>query len=360
MGFFSHLLSPRSDDSDDLKQLPEADQGDSAQVLGELIKIYAQEAFAVPTHSLDKFRQQVNSWSAFLGGEAEAPAGFESEGLAALKGLFENYRKKETRYVQETIPNIKNGFLELIQRVKGCLDADAQDDQEIAEAAESISQALQNEDQEQLRETITASVKTITDRLANRQARNQEQLENLAQQVKELRTELSQAKEESNTDALTGLANRRALEKHLEHDVMVAHLTGEPLSVLMLDVDHFKKLNDTYGHAAGDRVLAALGDLLIKSFPRKTDRAARYGGEEFTVLLPNVEADQAEKLAERFLEKVRDLLVPHAEGSIRLTCSVGVAALKPSESGPEVRERADAALYQAKYGGRDQVYSAEE
>lgn len=159
------------------------------------------------------------------------------------------------------------------------------------------------------------------------------------------------------TDGLTGLANHRTLHERLDAEVARARRDGTPLSMLMIDVDHFKAFNDAHGHPAGDRVLVALAAVLTQRL-RTTDLAARYGGEEFAVLLPNTDADAARLVAAKLVTAVRDQRFEDEQGqSLRqVTISAGVSAWRaPDEPPAPFLSRADAALSAAKAAGRDRV-----
>jgi diguanylate cyclase (GGDEF)-like protein len=177
-------------------------------------------------------------------------------------------------------------------------------------------------------------------------------------------SELIRTRELSLQDELTGLANRRALEQMLAEEVTRALRHGRPLSILMADVDHFKNINDTYGHRAGDEVLRELARLLGENL-RSIDRAARYGGEELLVMLPETPVAEAKQVAERFRCAVeRHVFVVDPEDdeppiALRLTASLGVAGL-PVDAGSLARlvEVADRALYDAKHQGRNRVVAA--
>ena len=131
-------------------------------------------------------------------------------------------------------------------------------------------------------------------------------------------------------------------------------------ALLIVDADHFKKINDTYGHQGGDAVLKAISDCLVRNFPRKSDMVARYGGEEFAVVLPDTSPQNAVRLAERTRLAVSDLQVVHGAHTIGITISVGVSQLGRHESVQSWLERTDQALYQAKSRGRDRVVAANE
>ena len=157
-------------------------------------------------------------------------------------------------------------------------------------------------------------------------------------------------------DALTGLANARALNEELERAVAHAGRTEESLSLVIFDLDHFKEVNDSYGHQMGDHVLKGIGVLLRKQ-ARIDDLPARYGGEELALVLPNTNEEQAAQIAERLRTMIeagakdRTLAVP-------ITASFGVAQLDPDEAAFHLFARADRALYLAKHAGRNCVKRA--
>lgn len=158
------------------------------------------------------------------------------------------------------------------------------------------------------------------------------------------------------TDPLTGLANRRHFFETLERHFEQHRRTGMPLALVMLDIDHFKRINDSYGHQGGDQVLAATAALLGNHM-RQYDLAARYGGEEFTAILPEVPLAEALNVAERLRLEFCRLLFPPPLTTLQLTVSLGVAAL-PSPGLSDVDhliEAADSALYRAKRNGRNRV-----
>ncbi len=159
------------------------------------------------------------------------------------------------------------------------------------------------------------------------------------------------------TDPVTGLNNRSALEQALEHQVELARRYDNPLSLLMIDIDFFKQVNDRHGHPAGDALLMELGNRLAEC-ARRSDIIFRYGGEEFSILLNNTDITGARRLAERIRRAIEEKPFRHGRKKIPMTVSVGVATLKKGEDGKALVERADRALYQAKNAGRNQVVVA--
>ncbi len=162
----------------------------------------------------------------------------------------------------------------------------------------------------------------------------------------------------SNTDGLTGIANRRAFDSRLDQEWRRGQRTGSPLALLMLDLDNFKHYNDRYGHLAGDRCLQAVARILANSGRRADEIAARYGGEEFVVLLPGTTGDEAAGVARSIQRAVWEIALPH-EGTVAgiVTVSLGVAAAVPSplRVDEDLVRMADAALYRAKHAGRNRL-----
>lgn len=162
----------------------------------------------------------------------------------------------------------------------------------------------------------------------------------------------------STTDALTGLRNRRYVNEVLTLEVLRATRYGTGLSVLMADVDHFKHVNDTYGHPVGDAVLQSIGEV-IRQMLRKTDMGGRYGGEEFIAVLNHTDIDGAATLGERLRQSVAATECSAHDGSrFSITLSVGIAQLESEEDVASLVRAADTALYAAKAGGRNRVERA--
>lgn len=177
--------------------------------------------------------------------------------------------------------------------------------------------------------------------------------------IRHEREVIERYKWQASVDALTGLFNRHWMATVLARQMERSRVSGEPLALLMVDVDHFKAFNDAHGHVAGDYALRAVANCL-RAAVRPTDLLARYGGEEFLVLLPGATLHQAREVAERLRRSVRETPIPHVDGSLlpKVTVSVGVAELPDADEhlAPEgFVERADRALYRAKAAGRDRV-----
>lgn len=176
----------------------------------------------------------------------------------------------------------------------------------------------------------------------------------------ELKAVIAQADEVSHTDALTFLPNRKQIIGDLQREVIFSDRYGTPLTISMLDVDHFKQINDTYGHAVGDDVLRRLASEM-RDHIRYPDTIGRYGGDEFLIVLPHSTLKAAAQQAERLCKHVRSLQIKSGEHEIGAAISLGIAQYKiHQEDWQTLLARADGALYQAKNSGRNQWVASEE
>ncbi|HEY1646700.1 MAG TPA: GGDEF domain-containing protein [Terracidiphilus sp.] len=167
--------------------------------------------------------------------------------------------------------------------------------------------------------------------------------------------------DETRQDALTGLPNRRAMEEQAAAEMRLSERTGRPLALLMMDLDEFKRLNDTWGHPFGDYALRAVGDVLLRAAKAAGNPVARLSGEEFAMLLPDHALAAASRIAELLRAAIADLVLVQNDQRVLLTVSIGVALRHAGDSTwTEMLRRADAALYRAKLAGRNRVMICEE
>jgi diguanylate cyclase len=183
-------------------------------------------------------------------------------------------------------------------------------------------------------------------------------IETLSSQVHTLRQELQTAKEESMQDGLTGVYNRRAFDRHIKNLVDQHRAQRAAFAVLILDIDDFKRINDSHGHPVGDRVILALANA-CRQMIRSDDFLARYGGEEFVILLPGASRRNAVKKAQQLCTSIAKthyaLDEDHSEQTLSITISIGVSEYRPPDDVDSLLHRADKALYDAKAAGKNRV-----
>jgi len=191
---------------------------------------------------------------------------------------------------------------------------------------------------------------------ASVEASNKELLQT-KQSMAAMQTELSQARQLLNEDALTGALNRRGLEQTLAREIARARRYKSQLTVVMLDLDHFKKINDAHGHSTGDAMLTHFTGL-VKSVMRETDALVRYGGEEFALIMPETDGRGAHFVAGRLQQRMSKTPLHQDGKAINTTFSAGIASLHQDECGNDLLKRADEALYAAKHAGRNTIKTA--
>nr|WP_243846400.1 GGDEF domain-containing protein [Rhizomicrobium palustre] len=188
------------------------------------------------------------------------------------------------------------------------------------------------------------------------------ELQRSSAQVNELKNQLDTVRKESRLDPLTGLANRKAFDIELQAAIDDARETNTSVALMMCDIDHFKRFNDTWGHQTGDQVLRLVSGCLSENVKGR-DTAARYGGEEFAVILRRTELTGAIKLASQIRSNVENKkLVKRSTGDIlgTITISIGVAELGQNDTAEKLVQRADQCLYKAKNSGRNRVTAEDE
>lgn len=226
-------------------------------------------------------------------------------------------------------------------------------------AIESIDQRLRAEvgvpTTAQLNAPLTNLVVGVVSEMLTANQRLQAELTQAEDQLARQSSELMEHQRQALTDPLTGLPNRRALDDHLRSRLGAWRKHGESFAVLMLDIDRFKQLNDTYGHATGDMALVGFATAVAGAL-RKGDVVARYGGEEFCVLLPHTTLEEAGPAVAKIRRAISELRVEAQGTELAISASGGLASIAAHESTDQLIGRADQALYAAKRNGRDRVW----
>ena len=216
-----------------------------------------------------------------------------------------------------------------------------------------------------LRNNIFSYAESVDQIIADREKENEQkvhqQLQEMEREIKELQNEtksyqntLSEQNKQLHTDFLTKIPNRAAWNDRLIIECSRCRRYKNPLHLAVIDIDKFKKINDTFGHLAGDKVLNAIAQTLQKSL-RTVDFIARYGGEEFAVLLPEINREQSNIALEKLLNKTRNIPFKFKKNKISITISIGCTSFSPGDSIDSIFERADQALYASKNNGRNQI-----
>lgn len=281
----------------------------------------------------------------------------------AERGLKEVLFKQGTlkHSLDEAKTTLKNMIATFVNRLGEMSDSTGGYHDKIEDYSHKLRQA---EDISQMNAILgdilrdTKNMQTDIQRTRDELNQARREVEMAENKVRELEAELEQVSEKIREDQLTGALNRHGMEDAFRRELSHAERTGAPFSVAMLDLDNFKRLNDTYGHQAGDAALVHLTKV-IREIIRPTDDVARYGGEEFIVMMPDTDLDGGVQVIARLQRELTKRFFLHNNERLLITFSAGVALRNPGELPDSIIARADAAMYKAKLAGKNRVFPAE-
>jgi diguanylate cyclase len=282
-------------------------------------------------------------------------AASENISQAELDNIYEKYFSPVRQ--TERIENASSRFIEQIDLVIAMVGKAAGEANRHNENLTDVNKSLGvAQDRESLRKIVSNLARTAREMESSNRTL-EERLTASRQEIGQLQAHLEAVRAESLTDPLTGLSNRKCFDAAFTLAINDAHANSSNLSLLLADIDHFKKFNDTYGHLIGDQVLRLVARAL-KDNVKGSDMAARFGGEEFAVVLPTTSLRQATTVAEHIRQAVmsKELMKRSTGENLgRITMSIGVASLRRGETASSLIERADSCLYAAKRNGRNRV-----
>lgn len=336
--------------------------------IAEMLRILGEYAFDVGPRSAEEIEEFFETWARHLligipppGREKSTDE--KSEGspvqrdLPGLRRALHDHRKAESQYVTTALGDFREATWAFISGLRRSLTAEQSSDRQIGHRMRRLESAVHSGEPSAIKNEAQQTVALLTEFLSERGTRFQTQISEMAARLEGLRDELDNVRAKAAIDPVTQIFNRSAFDEQIEREVDLATLFGKRGCLVMVDLDHFKWVNDTHGHPCGDEVLKQIAGTLSRCFMRRDDFVARYGGEEFIIVLRDIEIPTAIDLAERSMTAIRNLeiLFGEIEEPIRMTASMGIARLRPGETAPSWVERADRALYQAKNGGRDRI-----
>ncbi len=277
----------------------------------------------------------------------------EKSALEKLKSSFELSRKEEVKFLNQYILGLRGLLWSALNTVQEQRGQAYQESIRMDQLKDKMVRALDSDDLLQMKLVVKDWIVLHNQINQDRKKEMEESQANFQRQLSRLQSELFQMQSEMKLDGLTQVYNRKAFDSEVSKALSIAQLSGRPAALLLFDIDHFKNVNDTYGHPIGDKVLQSFAKLLVQNFPMRTDFVARYGGEEFVVLMAECDLAEAAKKAEKFVTVLRRTVMSFGNVSLRLTASIGIAGSKPFEKVEDWIKRSDELLYQAKRDGRD-------
>ena len=332
--------------------------------LGAFLRSMAEFALQQEQADADSFRKVAEAWAEHVLLAAPAPgvpstvapplalAGGRRD-WAGVRRFVHEYCRSSSTHAANVAGDLREVIWVFVRNFTQSFSTEEATDARLQEQLGRLERLVDASDVAQLKREVLDTVGMLTQELGERRERQRAQMATLGETVRALGDELASARRDGETDPLTRLYNRKALDAYVEESVRMFAAFRQDTCLLVIDVDHFKSINDASGHLVGDEVLRQVADALARVFMRKSDFVARYGGDEFAVVLREASLADAARLAERVLSRMRVLRIPAGDRQIGVTVSIGAAALGREDDAKRWFERADRGLYAAKAAGRD-------
>ena len=349
-------------------EIPVNSQLDKAlESLARILRVLGRQAFELEELSEETIEKDFERWAMHVLVGTSMPE--EAQGLQGatvrrdwgeLARFVSAHRQKEKQYVTKNLQDMREVLWEFTRTMGKAVVEDQETDEKVSAYLSQLQDVTENGSFAEMKQALSSAVQGLKSLVQERKQRQDQRVHQLGEKLRSVERELGSARKQMMEDPLTRLFNRGALDEHLQRLASLSFFSGSPTCLLMVDIDYFKRINDSYGHPVGDLVLQQMADRLVSTFPRKADFIARYGGEEFSVVLSGTGLELAQRLGERLLDVVRNQEFVCQDLSIPVTASIGGAELLPGESVTSWLERADKALYQAKEQGRNRLCMAKE
>jgi diguanylate cyclase len=322
--------------------------------------------FALPREDgdLDAFRKDAESWASHVAIASAAPGtpaiqpAKRPDGRRDWEGLrrfVRGYCQASSQHAQTVVSDLRETLWVFIRNINQAFGEDNETDESIRSRLQRLEALAQAAAPSELKREVLEAATNLGQLLESRHHRHRAQMALLGDRVRLLGSELESARRAGETDAVTAILNRKAFDEYLSRTVEMCGAFGQQASLLLIDLDHFKSINDKHGHTMGDDTLRQVSNAVVRVFLRKSDFCARYGGDELAVILRETPAREAEALAERVLRGVRAINLNGPAGIITPTVSIGLGGYAPGDTAKSWIDRADRGLYAAKQAGRDRA-----
>jgi diguanylate cyclase (GGDEF)-like protein len=328
--------------------------------IGQLLGLYQQGVFDMPDCSVDDAKGELDCWRrhAVIGTrspdeeEDSAPRAAHERDWRGVTRHFGEHRRAEKQFVERALADLRDALWTCVEHSYQLLLSEQLATDASATQVNRVRDALDQLETGVIKDEITQAMRALDEIAATQRATQRSVYGQLAERIEQLGAQLEDARKASETDALTGLGNRLAFDRTMARQLHLHALSGNPLTVVSIDLDGLKAINDDLGHAVGDEALVAVGKVLHRVFLRDNDIICRLGGDEFAVVLANTTDALATRLLLRLSDGVANTPWAHAETGYPLHVSAGTAQWTPGESVEAWFARADAAMYAQKRQSR--------
>jgi diguanylate cyclase len=330
---------------------PHFEIGEDRATLLYFIDIYNKHLVEIDTHPVRKVRTILDEFAQ----ELMDPNRIDHEKiLFRLRQFFSSYRVSEYTYVRKTLDDFKSIVWDFVDQLAEDFRMDRAADAEMQASLSQLKEAVESDSIDQVRAKSREFIDFYIEHQSKKDERRTKRISNIKKNLTAVKQQLVEANRNMMVDHLTQAFNRRSFDQRLKEHLQLFELSRIPVSLIILDIDFFKKINDSYGHDVGDFVLKQFTRILQTSFSRDSDFVARIGGEEFAVILPEHAIEHAIIKAEKAMAAIRKEVIVYGEGkTLTFTVSMGIAQVLVGETADQWIKRADSALYESKHTGRD-------
>ena len=326
--------------------------------LAELIRTVGTSSFDIGEGNHELFVKDCEKWASHVltgSREKEPDTDPGKRAWGDIRRFLRSRRQKEVAFVEDQLGEFKDVVWEMVDSLGTMASTGRTTEVVIQDSLTMLESAIQSDSIATVRSILGPTMKTISEAIQKQQERFTEQLRSMSDRMEAMKGDLLATQRQAELDALTKVFNRGAFDNRLQKSIQYANLSDRLLCLMFIDLDHFKQVNDKYGHLAGDQVLVETAKNIVRAFPRKDDFVARYGGEEFAVIVFDVMPKDATRLTFNLLRRMRKTDIEYEKRFIYVTCSIGYTYLEPSDTAETFIKRADEALYRAKERGRDRA-----
>ncbi|MEM7432356.1 MAG: diguanylate cyclase [Pseudomonadota bacterium] len=327
--------------------------------LGCVVRVMGEESFPLEEDDDSTlFDAHCRLFAAHIENGAAVP-GFDIEhsidgerSWAAIRRFFADRRRAEKTFVTDRLQNYREVIMDLVAGLRRIGERDNDTEQLVKLSFADVETAVKRGKIDEIETALNRAIDQVGQTFAEQKRDYDSRLGALQDRLNNMRQDLVAAREEMKRDPLTNAYNRGAFDTAIKQSMSLHFALNQPVTVIMIDLDNFKQVNDTHGHSAGDAVLRAVSGCLERVFIRKGDVVCRFGGDEFAVVLNDTDPKDAARLTERCIDGVRAIELPDFELTTTLGCSIGYTEIHVHDDAASLIARADKALYQAKSLGR--------
>ncbi len=335
---------------------PSIEISEEKATLLHLIDTYNKHLIEIDSQPVRRVRETLDE---FAKGLAHPDPEMVAKTLFRFRQFFSSYRIDEYTYVQNTFDDFKNIIWDFADQLGEDMRFEQSKDFEVKQHLDQLREAVESNSIDVLRNRSREFIDSYIELQSNKDEHRSRRMEAVQKNLSTVKKQLMDANKSMREDHLTGAYNRKSFDEQMKKYLSMRQFAPNSVTMIALDIDFFKKINDTYGHDVGDFILKECVKLLKSVFHRETDFLARIGGEEFVVLLPDYKIEHAVVKAEEAMARIRKEVFIHGEHQIRFTVSMGIAQLLDQETADQWLKRADTALYNSKQTGRNKFTIAE-